>query len=149
MNPFAEFEADPCERAGVRVVVRSRRDDGAMTFIVRRAGGANRAFRYALHFHGQRLKAQLSDPDDSPAVQMAKLELVTSVMQEAYADAVIIGWEGIEGADGQALAFTRDNFLDVVRRCPEIWDELESAAIDVQRFRPNGAAKDGADLGKP
>jgi len=149
MNPFAEFETDPTkERDGVRVVVRSRKPEGgAMTFILRRAGGANRIFRYAMAEAIRNYPEILSDIE-TPDGRRRAFNVEDQATQEAFADAVIAGWENVEGRDGQPLAFTRDNVLDLIRACPDVWDELRVAAVDVANFRPNGAAKDGAELGK-
>ena len=150
MNPFPEFETDPSkERDGVPVIVKSRQrpEDPGMTFILRRAGGANRRYRYALAHHMQKMRDEFKDTESLNG-QLRAFSAEDEAAQEAFADAVIIGWDGIEGRDGSPLEFTRENALDLIRHCPEVWDELRVAAVDNERFRPNGAAEDGVAVGK-
>ena len=70
-------------------------------------------------------------------------------MRETFGDAVIIGWENVDGPDGQPLEFTRENVVDVITRCPRVWLQLQEAAGDEKLFKPNGAGADGAEVGKP
>jgi len=149
-NLFQMYETDPQrERDGVEVAIKDPRGQptGAVV-ILRRAGGGNRRYIYAL--------GRAMDPHreifanlDAPENQQAAEDLETEVTQEAYADAVILGWRNVHGRDGELLPFSRAAFLDLVRSCPNVWDQLRLAALDMDRFRGNGHLKeDGEHLGK-
>lgn len=137
-NLFARYETDQeKERGGVPVVI-----DGA-TFFLRRAGGHNRAYRYALATAARGYADVLKNASDNP---QAAFDAQDDITQQAFAEAVIIGWEGVDGRDGQPLEFTRENFLDLVRSCAPVWDLLREAAIDDDRFR--ATIEDAQQLGE-
>lgn len=134
-NPFAKYEQDVIRaRVGVPVVI-----DG-MTFIMRAAGGHNRAFRYALGLASQARRKDLENNTDPFAAINASAE----IYQDAFAETVVVDWSGIEGRDGQPLEFSKENFLDLVRSCPDLWDKIMEAGNNPELFR----LPSGSNLGK-
>jgi hypothetical protein len=135
-NPRDKYGVDrAAERRGKPVVV----DD--MTFTVRSASSANVAYRYAL--------SQAASPRREEMVNggVRGMELLDEAQIEAFADAVVLGWEGVTNGDGHALAFTRENCVQLLTDCPVIWDAVRDAALDTSRFRPV-VQEDGEHLGK-
>ena len=138
MNLFEKYETDPVkEAAGVAVLI-----DGC-TFYTRRAGGSNRAYRYALGLAARQLSTVFNaEPRDEHKVFEASEE----IQMRAWAQTCAVGWEGVDGRDGLPLEFTKEAALDLVRSCPAVWDEIKAAAVDDARFKPDTA--DGVLLGK-
>lgn len=137
-NLFARYETDQDkERKGVPVII-----DGA-TFYLRRAGGHNRAYRYALATAARSFVDVLKGAEQNP---QAAFDAQDDITQQAFAEAVIIGWEGVDGRDGQPLEFSKENFLDLVRSCAPVWDLLREAAIDDDRFK--ATQEDAKQLGE-
>ena len=134
-NPIAKYGVDRAkESQGTEVVI----DD--MAFVVRSAGSANRGYRYALALAANRHRDGLKgDPTKA-------FDVHEDVLIEAFADAVIIGWRGVDGEDGQPLEFNRENCIRIMQTCPTIWDRVREVALDDSRF--NLAEEDGDALGK-
>ena len=113
------------------------------TIVTRRAGGANRAYRYALGLAAAKFAHVFNaEVRDDFAVFAANEE----VQMSAWAQTCAVSWEGVEGRDGQPLPFSKEAALDLVRSCPSVWDEIKGAAIDSSRFKPDKT--DGEMLGE-
>jgi hypothetical protein len=135
MNPRARYGVDrEAEAKGTVVEI----DD--MVFIVRSATAANRGYRYALAVNAAKHRPALS------AGGAAAFDVHESILIESFADCVLLGWSNVDGPDGQPLPFTRENAVQLMEDCPELWDRLRDVALDIDRFRP--AQEDGAALGK-
>lgn len=139
MNLFKRYETDPGkESKGVPIKV------DECTFFCRRAGGVNRAYRAAMALHS-------FDPDVMALVaskdvekQLAGEDLAT---MRSFADAVITGWENVFDRDDQPWEFTKENFIDLVTSCPDVWVLLRVEARDQENFRLERVKKLGDDLG--
>lgn len=137
-NLWTKYETDPrkeCE--GVPVPI-----DG-VTFYVRRAGGGNRAYRYALGIASRQYMHLLTDDDrDENAIFSANEE----IQMVAFARTVLIGWSAnMVDRAGEPLPFSPEAALDLIQSCPAIWDQLKGAAINDELFRPD---LEGEQLGK-
>src|SRR5262245_23946374 len=134
-NPRDKYAVDRAREAqGAPLAI----DD--MQFILRSATASNRGYRYALALAASRRRNELNG-DTARAFDVHE-----SILIEAFADAVILGWSGVDGADGKPLEFTRANCVQLMEDCPAIWDKVREAALDVERFKP--VAEDGQQLGK-
>jgi hypothetical protein len=111
-----------------------------MEIIVRSATAANRAYRYALALAADRRR------EDLAAGGVQAFVAHESVLMDAFAGVVVIGWRGVDGPDGQPLEFNRDNCIALMQDCPVIWDAVREAALDEARFR--SFKEDGEQLGK-
>lgn len=125
-NPFKKYETDKAKEAdGTEIVF-----DG-MTFICRRAGGINRAYRAAMAmFSGEeRFTKALNSTDTN--VSLGAEDRVT---MEAFAESVVIGWRDVLGRDDQPLPFTKENFLDLMDSCPDVWIRVRVLASNVEAY---------------
>jgi hypothetical protein len=134
-NPRHKYAVDRAAEAKGSVL---KIDD--MEFTVRSATASNRAYRYALALAASKRR------DDLKGGGVKAFDVHESILIEAFADCVILGWSGVTNGEGHALEFTRDNCIALMEDCPAIWDKVREAALDVERFRP--VAEDGAQLGK-
>lgn len=136
-NLFQKYETDPeKELGGIPVEL-----DGC-TFTVRRAGGGNRAYRYALALAARQFQHVFkAEVRDEQAVFQANEE----IQQIAFAQTVLVGWENVDGRDGLPLEFSKEAALDLIQSCPAVWDALKGAAIEDSNFKPQA---DGEELGK-
>ena len=134
-NPRDKYAVDRArESQGAPIAI----DD--MTFVVRSATASNRGYRYALALAAGKRRDQLNG-DQSRAFDVHE-----SILIEAFADAVVLGWTGVDGPDGQPLEFNRANCIALMEECPAIWDKVREAALDAERFKP--VVEDGLQLGK-
>lgn len=134
-NPRAKYGID---RAAEAKGTALRVDD--MEFTVRSASASNRGYRYALAVAANRRRDELG------AGGAKAFEIHESILIEAFADAVILGWSGVDNGNGEPLPFTRENCIALMEECPLIWDRVREAALDDERFRP--VKEDGQQLGK-
>lgn len=137
-NPFRKYEIDQKKATeGVEIPI----DDHV--FICRRAGAGNRQYRAAASLASISLKEQLESKDDSVA-----LEAEDKVTMSAFADAVVVGWKNVDDRNDQPWPFTKENFIELMTACPDLWDRLRFEARLVQYYRKEDAKEVGEALGK-
>lgn len=117
------FAADPVlEAEGIEVHL------GAGAYItLARAGGGNVRYEAAMRrlFAPHKRALANNTLDERTA---------TDILQGAYAEAVVIGWRGVE-LDGQPLPYSVENARRVLREFPEIWRIVQDEATRFSNFR--------------
>lgn len=139
-NLFRKYETDAHKEVdGVEIIV----DDAV--FICRRAGGSNRRYRAAIGLAA-------AAPDFQERINSKdQVEAITAedeITMQAFADSVVIGWREVLGRDDEPLEFSKENFLDLMKSCPDVWLQLRMAARDMDNFRVEHAKAVGEELGK-
>lgn len=105
-------------------------------FRLARAGGSNKRYQKSLE-SGMRPHRR--------AFQQGTLsdEVANAVLLNAFCDAVVLGWEGVTGPDGQPLPYSRDAAKKLLTDLPDLFTILRDAAADVSIFRDEvGKAND-------
>lgn len=100
--------------------------DGVIT--IHRAGGANKKYSTVA---AQRLKPYARKIQNGTADP----ETISRVMAEIYAEAVIIGWKGVKGQDGKALAFNKENVVKLLTDLPDLFEDIQDQATRLSNFR--------------
>lgn len=136
-NPRDKYAIDRAREAQGAVV---QIDD--MEFTVRSASASNRGYRYALAMAAGRHREELQGDG------IKAFEVHESILIEAFADCVILGWKNVTNGNGHELEFSRESCIKLMEDCPDIWDRIREAALDRERFRPLAAQEDGELLGK-
>jgi len=137
INFFKTHEVDAKkETDGVEINI-----NGAI-FTCRRAGGTNRRYRLVLSMASEKYKDKLLS--DDMELQLEGEDLSTL---EAFADSVVVNWRNVAGRDGQEMPFTRDNFIMLMKACPDLWVELRLEARAVSNFRVQTIVEQGESLG--
>lgn len=137
VNLFKKYETDSKkENEGVEINI-----DGAV-FVCRRAGGGNRRYRFAVADAATQLNEQLNSKDDETVISAED-----EVTLRAFADAVVIDWRGVADRQGQPWPFSKENFLDLMHACPDVWTMLRVRARDVESFRIAEVKAAGETLG--
>lgn len=100
---------------------------GKATIIVARAGGANRKFQSVLESKLRPYRAQLrvGAMDDDVALRL---------LAEAYADGVIIAWDGVKDRDGNALEFTKPNVVKLLLDLPDLFVDIQQQSQLMTNF---------------
>lgn len=123
-SPYEAFETDPNLECGEGV----RLDYGGFSITVHRAGGGNHRFLRVLEAklkpHRRQLQAGTLDE-----------ELARGLLIEAYAEAVVVGWSGVEDRDGRPMAFTRENVIKLLTDLPELFRDVQEQAQGLANFR--------------
>ena len=113
---------------------------GPALFIARRAGGANKEFEVKFNEKTRHLTTKLQ-------VQSLPEDESERILKEVYAEAVIVGWEGVTDRTGNTLEFNVKNFVQVMTDLPTLWTALRQAASDHSNFLLSLTKKDGETLG--
>lgn len=138
MNLFAKYEVDPKkEKDGTEIAI-----DGAV-FILRRAGGGNRRYKAALSIASLKYNEQLLNDKDIDA----QYEAEDAVTLEAFANGVVVGWRDVTDREGNPWPFSRENFIELMQACPDVWWNLRTEARDRDNFRITKVAELGESVG--
>lgn len=104
-------------------------------FRIARAGGSNRDYVKAIEKMNRKYRRQ---------IQLETLEdaVATRVLQEIYADTIVLGWEGVSDAEGKPLDFTRENCLKLFEDLPDFFRDIVLHAMKVEVFREAALEED-------
>lgn len=97
------------------------------TFIINRAGGANKAFGRVFQ---AKCKPHRRQMDNDTLDDDIKLR----ILAETYAETVIIGWKGVHGKDGKKLSFNKKNCVQLLIDLPDFFIDLQKTATEFQTF---------------
>ncbi len=111
---------------------------GEATFIIARAGGANKKFQSIMErkMRPYRSAINAGTMDESTAEKL---------LAEAYADAVILAWDGVTGPDGEELSFTKENVVKVLLDLPDLFRDIQEQSQRVANFTKAGTEEDAKD----
>lgn len=136
-NLFKKYESDPKkELTGVEINIEDN------IFICRRAGGGNRAYRVRVGQLALARREVLNSTDLEVST-----EAEDEVTMEAFSTSVVVGWRDVLGRDGQPLPFSPENFIDLMKSCPDVWLLLRVEARDIEKFRVEEIDEIGTALG--
>lgn len=114
--------------------------------LVARAGGSNKAFEKVVKNltkpYRQLLKAvQAGSASDDDA------KVLEDLMQQAYAQTVVRGWEGIQlKKDGPMVECTPENVLTIFKTIPQLWIDIRDFASNYLNYLAN--VEDTAEVAK-
>lgn len=115
-------------------------DFGDAKIHVRRAGGGNKKYQTVLRQLTQPVRRQIANETIDP-------DKLNMIFVQAYARAVVLGWEGVTDENDNELPFTESNFIKVMTDLPDLWQALQSEADRMANFRQVQNAEDGEALG--
>lgn len=126
---YNTYEMDAnVEKDGVHLDFGLNSEGKPILIRIRRAGGANVQF------------AKVFERKSKPHRRMMEaggLDAATSerIMREVYAEAVVVGWEGVEARDGSPLEFNRDNVIQLFTDLPDLFREVVKSSQEIALFR--------------
>jgi hypothetical protein len=132
---YALFETDKdLEQKGVEFQF------GDSKFRCKRAGGSNRQFDTIFE---ERTRAF------STKMQMASIsdEQSDRILMDVFFDAVVLGWTDVVDRAGEPIAFTKENFMQVMTDLPDLWKALRAAAVNMDNFLRQQVVAAGETLG--
>jgi hypothetical protein len=121
---YDAFETDP--KKEVDGVVFDYGEVGS--FLLARAGGANKKFSKQLEFRSRPYKRQI----DKGTMDN---EAATKLMAQVFADTVILGWDGVIDREGNLIEFTKENCVKLLLDLPVVFADLQDAAADYSSYR--------------
>lgn len=57
------------------------------------------------------------------------------LLATCYADAVVLGWEGVTDGNGEDIPYSRENVIRVLCKRPKLLDALYQACINPENFQ--------------
>jgi hypothetical protein len=124
MGTYSSYQTDKnLERTGIELNLGS-----SGTFVLARAGGANRAYTTRLE--------KLTKPHRR-AIQTGSIDsdLADTLVAQAYAECVLLNWWGVTGPDGQPLEFSPQNAIQLFKDLPDLFTMIQQTAGDASLFR--------------
>lgn len=103
-------------------------DFGDIQLKMARAGGSNKKYAASL---AKRMKPYQG------ALQFDALPQETRehVIQEVYAESVLLDWKGVIDEEGNAIPFTYENVIDLLQSYPEIFNMVLTEATRFSNFK--------------
>lgn len=105
---------------------------------IARAGGANERFAAAFE-KKTRGKRREIEAGTLPISEQRRLSV------EAFAETVVLGWEGITDRDGKPLDFNRANVIKLLTELPDLFDRLREEATSMTNFQVQALEADAGN----
>lgn len=106
-----------------------------ISFQLARAGGANAKFSKAMEIKTRPYRRQITE--DTMDITLANKLLI-----EAFAETVVLGWEGITDSDGKEIEFSVKAAVQLFTDLPDLFNELREAAAKQSNFRASEVQDD-------
>jgi hypothetical protein len=100
----------------------------ATTIRIARAGGANSQYQKRMEVVVKPYKRQIQ-------TETIETKLVEKLVRRVYAETVVLGWENVDDAQGNALPFTVDNCEKLFNDLPDLFLDLQEQAQRSALFR--------------
>lgn len=101
-----------------------------VTIKVARAGGSNVKFE-------KLVQAKLRKYERLRQNDLLEIAVLRPVLREIYAEAVVLGWDGITDKDGNAMPFNKENAIKLFTDLPDLFDDVVVQSQKAALFRQN------------
>lgn len=122
-SPYELFSTEESlETKGVEL------DYGDFSITVARAGGANRAYQKSLEAKTKPIRRALAAGQADP-------KRTTAIMQEVFAETVVLGWKGVTDANGKKMTFNKANVVKLFKDLPDLFADVMGQASSHMVFQ--------------
>jgi hypothetical protein len=136
MNLYQQFKTNEgIEKSGLLLNYGENSKGAPINIRVARAGGANRKFEKVADIKLKPYRRQIQQGLISNAA-------VEKLLVEIYAESVVIGWENVEDADGNPMAFSVENCVKLLTDLPDLFKDIQDQAQRGAIFRDDIAEAD-------
>lgn len=124
MSLYRQFKTDESvEQGGVEI------DYGEGVKIkVARAGGANKRYVKCLELMHRKYRKQIQ-------LEILSNDLANQLLIKAYAEGVVIGWEGVTDEAGEPMPFSVENCVKLFTDLPDLFADVKEVAGGAAAFR--------------
>lgn len=136
MSIYSKFGTDSQkEKEGVRIVLDVNPDGTECAFYIARKGGRNSEYAAAVkrHFEANRIELSKKQPSEEAATQF---------MCRVFADAIVKGWDNLQGPDGKDIPYNKDTCEIVLTDLPDLLEYIDKQAESIENFRNESWAED-------
>lgn len=129
MSLYKQFKTDSnVERTGIVLQYGVNSQGKPIEIRVARAGGSNDAYVKRMEARAKPFRRQIQNETIERAVLLG-------LVREVFAETVVLGWEGVEDANGNALPFSRENAIKLFTDLPDLFDDVQEQAQRAALFR--------------
>jgi len=111
---------------------------GDVTFVIARAGGANQKYQRCVE---RKMRPYRSAINSGTMVE----DTARKLMAEAYAETIVLAWDGVTDRDNNVLDFTVENVTKVLLDLPDLFNELITESSRIANFVAAAAEADSKD----
>lgn len=129
MSLYNTFETNKdLEKDGILLDYGFNRKNEPVQIRIARAGGGNVRFAKVLEQRMRPYKRAIAN-------ETMDNKVAEKLLVETYADAVILGWSGVEDREGNELEFNRDNVVKVLTDLPDLFIDIQQQSQKAALFR--------------
>ena len=70
------------------------------------------------------------------------VDVLSKIMMDVFVQTSLLDWKNVNGSDGKAIDFNRENALELMRRLPDHFDDLHTQAQSLSTFQKEAVEKD-------
>lgn len=107
-------------------------------FKLARAGGANMKFAKCVEAKTRPHRRKIDNGTIDP-------ELAHSLLVDAYAEAIVLDWDGVTDSKGKKLTFSKQNVVKLLTDLPDLFHELSKQASALDNFLADEIAEDAGN----
>ncbi len=113
---------------------------GGIRIRILRAGGTNEKFKRATSAALKPYRRQIER-------DMISNEVVTDLARRVYSLHIVVDWQNVRDIDGNAVPCTPSNVYEFFKAVPELFEDIQRAAVNLANFVEDEAEEAGRQLG--
>ena len=129
MSLYSQFETNRAvEKDGIVLEYGMNSKKKPIEICIARAGGANEYYSKLLETRIKPYRRQIQNETLDNAV-------AEKITKEVYAQAIVLGWTGVEDRDGNDMEFNQKNCIKLFDDLPDLWSDIQSQSVRASLFR--------------
>lgn len=97
-------------------------------FLLARAGGSNVRFTKVLEARTRPYRRQIEN-------ESIDLDTANKLLIEAFAEAVLLDWQGVADKKGDELPYSKENAIKLLTDLPDLFAELRAESTRLSNYR--------------
>lgn len=129
MSLYKSFKTDAnLEKSGIELEYGENSKEQPILIRIARAGGANSAYNKRLEVLTKPYRRQIQ-------TETVDNKVLEKIVAQAFAETVVLGWEGVEDEDNNELVFSVDNVVKLFTDLPDLYKDIQEQAQKTALFR--------------
>lgn len=129
MSLYKSFKTDAnLEKLGIELEYGENSKGQPILIRIARAGGANSAYNKRLEVLTKPYRRQIQ-------TETIDNKVLEKIVAQAFAETVVLGWEGVEDEDNNELTFSVNNVVKLFNDLPDLYKDIQEQAQKTALFR--------------
>lgn len=129
MSLYKSFKTDAnLEKSGIELEYGENSKGQPILIRIARAGGANSSYNKRLEVLTKPYRRQIQ-------TETIDNKVLEKIVAQAFAETVVLGWEGVEDEDNNELTFSVDNVVKLFNDLPDLYKDIQEQAQKTALFR--------------